>query len=123
MDKLQQTEQNLWRVLNSRCGCVHAMQLNCFETKLPSLKLKTRPKQPLDFLLSDIVLTSGLYYKPMMMVNGDSRVVTKLETSLTDDARVIIYGHHMFIVQGPMLFTNFRNKLECLCLASLSSLV
>ncbi len=43
---------------------------------------------------------SGLYYKPMMIVNGDSRVVNKLERSLTDDARVIIYDRHMFIVQA-----------------------
>jgi len=40
----------------------------------------------------------------MMIVNDDSRVVNKLEASLTDDARVIIYDHHMFIVQatGPL---------------------
>jgi hypothetical protein len=43
------------------------------------------------------VLTSGLYYKPMMIVNDDSRVVNKLEASLTDNARVVIYNRHMFI--------------------------
>ncbi len=36
----------------------------------------------------------------MTLVNDDSRVVNKLETSLTDDARVVIYDHHMFIVQA-----------------------
>ncbi len=41
-----------------------------------------------------------MYYKPMMIVNDGSGVVNKLETSLTDDARVIIYDHHMFIVQA-----------------------
>jgi hypothetical protein len=35
----------------------------------------------------------------MTIVNDDSRVVTELETSLTEDARVVIYDHHMFIVQ------------------------
>ncbi len=35
-----------------------------------------------------------------MSVNDDSRVVNKLETSLADDARVIIYDRHMFIVQA-----------------------
>jgi hypothetical protein len=40
---------------------------------------------------------SGQYYKSMMILNDDSRVVNKLETSLTVDARVIIYDHHMFI--------------------------
>jgi hypothetical protein len=41
--------------------------------------------------------TSGLYYKPITIVNDDSRVINKLETSLIDDARVIIYDHHVFI--------------------------
>jgi hypothetical protein len=36
----------------------------------------------------------------MTIVNDNSRVVSKLETSLTDDARVVIYDHHMFIVQA-----------------------
>jgi hypothetical protein len=43
---------------------------------------------------------SGLDYKPMMIVNDDSRVVNKLEASLTEDARVIIYDHHMFLGQA-----------------------
>ncbi len=47
--------------------------------------------------------TCGLYYKPMTIVNDDSRVITKLETSLTDDARVVIYDRHMFIVQATGL--------------------
>ncbi len=40
----------------------------------------------------------------MTIVNDDSRVVNKLEASLTDNARVIIYNRHMFIVQatGPL---------------------
>jgi hypothetical protein len=42
----------------------------------------------------------GLYYKPITIVNDDSRVVNKLETSVADDARVIIYDRHMFIVQA-----------------------
>ncbi len=49
------------------------------------------------------LMSRGLYYKPVVIVNDNSRVITKFETSLTDDARVIIYVHHMFIVQatGP----------------------
>ncbi len=39
-------------------------------------------------LLRDI---SGLYYKPMTIVNDDSRVAKKLEASLTDGDRVVIY--------------------------------
>jgi hypothetical protein len=45
----------------------------------------------------------GLHYKPMTIINDDSRVVNNLEASLTDDARVIIYDHHMFIVQATGL--------------------
>ncbi len=40
----------------------------------------------------------GLYYKPIMTVNDDSTVINKLETSLTDDPRVVFYDGHMFIV-------------------------
>jgi hypothetical protein len=36
----------------------------------------------------------------MTIVNDDSMVVNKLEASLTDDGRIIIYNHHMFIVQA-----------------------
>jgi hypothetical protein len=43
---------------------------------------------------------SGVYYKLMTIVSDDSRVVNKLEASLTDDARVVIYDRHMFKVQA-----------------------
>ncbi len=36
----------------------------------------------------------------MAIINDYSRVLNKLETSLTDDARVVIYDHRMFIVQA-----------------------
>jgi hypothetical protein len=39
----------------------------------------------------------------MTIVNDDSWVITKLETLLIDDARVVIYNRHMFIVQWPVL--------------------
>jgi len=35
-----------------------------------------------------------------MIVNDDSSIVNKLETSLIDDASVIIYDRQMFIVQA-----------------------
>ncbi len=34
----------------------------------------------------------------MTIVNDNSRVINKLGASLTDDARVVIYDRHMFIV-------------------------
>ncbi len=43
--------------------------------------------------------SSGLYYKHIRIVNYASRVVNKLEALLTDDARVVIYNRHVFIVQ------------------------
>jgi hypothetical protein len=50
--------------------------------------------------LNKSVMICGLYYKPMMIVNDDSIVIYKLEASLTDYAGVVIYDHHMFIVQA-----------------------
>jgi hypothetical protein len=47
-------------------------------------------------------VTCGLYYKPMMTVNDECRVINKLETSLTEDARAVIYDRHMFIVQDTV---------------------
>jgi len=56
--------------------------------------------------------TSGLYYKPMTIVNGGSGVINKLEASLTDNATVIIYDRHMFIVQatGGCTGSGFLNR-------------
>ncbi len=51
-------------------------------------------------------IISGLYFKPMAIINDDSRVIIKLEASLTGDARVIIYDRHMFIVQATDLLLN-----------------
>ncbi len=38
-----------------------------------------------------------------MIVNYASSGINKLKASLNDDARVIIYDHHMFIVQATGL--------------------
>ncbi len=45
-------------------------------------------------------LTSGLYYKHITVVNYDSSVINKCVASLSDDARVIIYDRHVFVVQA-----------------------
>jgi len=47
----------------------------------------------------NLKMSCGLYYKP----DDDSRAVNKLETSLTDDTRVIINNSHMFKVQATDL--------------------
>jgi hypothetical protein len=57
----------------------------------------------------DVIGSSSLYYKPMTIVDDNSRVVNKLEASLTDNAKVIIYGCHMFIVQATGLVNLFIN--------------
>ncbi len=78
-------------------------------------------------------MNSGLYYKPMTIINDDSRVINKLEASLSDDGRVVIYNRQMFIVQATgcmgfppgvnviklfyLLLMTRPNKLECLHLA------
>jgi hypothetical protein len=52
----------------------------------------------------------------MTIINDDSRVVNKLEASLTDDARVVIYNCHMFIVQATdnwsLNLVAFQNNLN-----------
>jgi hypothetical protein len=48
-------------------------------------------------LLRDIC---GLYYKLTTIVNYASSVVSEQSFQLIDDARVIIYDHHVFIVQA-----------------------
>ncbi len=50
--------------------------------------------------------TSSLYYKPITIINDDSSVINKLETSLIDDFRVVIYDRQLFIVQATgVIFT------------------
>ncbi len=44
--------------------------------------------------------TRGLNYKPMTIINDNSGVINKLETSLNDNASVFIYNRRMFIVQA-----------------------
>jgi len=50
----------------------------------------------------------------MTIVNDDSRVVNKLEVSLTDNARVVIYDCHMFIVQATGSSMGLRYILQLL---------
>ncbi len=59
---------------------------------------------------------SDLYCKPMTIVKDNSRVINKLEASLTDDARVVIYNHHMSIVQAKGVYHRveyLKSALTC----------
>ncbi len=42
----------------------------------------------------------GLYYKHITILNYYSSIINKFRASHTDGTRVIIYNHHMFIVQA-----------------------
>jgi hypothetical protein len=46
----------------------------------------------------------------MTIINEDSRVINKLKTSLTDDAIVLIYYCHMFIVQATVSLCHFNSN-------------
>ncbi len=60
-----------------------------------------RHKEEMDNQRVSVILqASGLYYKPLTIVNDNTMVFNKLEASLTDNARVVIYDRHMFIVQA-----------------------
>ena len=41
-----------------------------------------------------------MYYKHTTIVNYTSSIVNKLEALLTDDAKVVIYDRHVFIVHA-----------------------
>jgi hypothetical protein len=49
---------------------------------------------------TQIERASGLYNKHTTIVNDDCSIINKFVSSLTDDARVIIYNHNMFIIQA-----------------------
>ena len=51
-----------------------------------------------------------LYYKHTMIENYAYSIVNKLEALLTDDARVVIYNCHVFIIQA----TDYINY-TCIC--------
>ncbi len=45
-----------------------------------------------------ILTTGGLYYKHITIVNDDSSIINKWLESFTDDTRVIVQNHNMFII-------------------------
>ncbi len=47
-----------------------------------------------------ILISSGLYYKHMTIVNDDSSIIIKWSFKLIDATRNVIYNCHMFIVQA-----------------------
>jgi hypothetical protein len=55
-------------------------------------------KIPRESSLSGTTICS-LYYKPIMIINDNSIIVNKLEISLIDDVRVVIFDRHMYTEQ------------------------
>ncbi len=55
--------------------------------------------------------TNGLSYKHTIIINYASSIVNKLEALLTDDARVVIYDNHVFIVQATNLSKEFLTNV------------
>ncbi len=51
-------------------------------------------------LLQHKVQKCELYYKQITIINYDSSIINKFAASLTDDARVVIDDHYMFIEQA-----------------------
>jgi hypothetical protein len=49
-------------------------------------------------------MLSGLYYKHVPIVNYTPSDINKLKALLNDNARVVIYDRHMFIVQATYHF-------------------
>jgi hypothetical protein len=67
---------------------------------------------------SGLLNISGQYYKHVTIVNYASSGVNKLRASFNDDARVVIYNLHMFIVQATgVIFTTLAEIIDaCLML-------
>jgi hypothetical protein len=57
----------------------------------------------LSFTIVTCLQYSGLYYKLMTIINDNSSITNKLEITLIDGARVVIYDRHMFTVQWLVL--------------------
>jgi hypothetical protein len=49
------------------------------------------------------MLKSTLQYKTIVIINDGSNIINKLENSIIDDAWVVIYNWHMFIVQATVI--------------------
>jgi hypothetical protein len=74
---------NLVDVFNSRSGCKYAMNFLGFVAKLPILKLKTRPKKLLGYLLSAFAFQT---FSSNFIFWGNS--IKKLQTQIYCNATV-----------------------------------
>jgi len=80
---------------------IHKTSLRCYLVRGGSLS-----KVIMTLFISEpriVKVPCGLHYKHMMIVSYASSIINKLEALLTDHARVVIYDHHVFIVQATGL--------------------
>ncbi len=55
---------------------------------------------------------SGLHYKHMRIVKDISSIVSEQSFLLINDARGIIYNHHMFIIQATGAYIRMGKVIE-----------
>ncbi len=60
----------------------------------------TADSKPVKQEVNITVILPPLVFPAITIINDNSRVVNKLETSLTEYTRVVIYDCHMFIVEA-----------------------
>ncbi len=99
--------QNLKKVLKKKCIFEHYREVWTFLWPFHSCPLYAYVS------VTQICIFSGLYYKQMTIINYASSIVNKLKALNTDDARVIIYNHHVFIVQATGVLIYHTLKFTC----------
>ena len=75
MDSYELTGQKLCQVFNSRSGCMCDMHSVCYEAKLPSLKMKTQPKQ---LAALNVRLNKGKTLQLIYPMTQNKKVLTQL---------------------------------------------
>ncbi len=65
----------------------------------------------------------ALYYKDITIINYYSSIVDKFGASVIDNITVVIYNHHMFIVQATVSFRNLDPLLKKFLSRSLRAFV
>jgi hypothetical protein len=105
MDKLELTGQNLGRVFNFSSGCVHALLLYFFETKLPNLKVAQTPSR-LSPVSCRAPRLGSLTQNVLIQLNGGRRCLW----NCVDEARVtqnfvddgVSVGHPLTVGQAHL---------------------
>ncbi len=57
-------------------------------------------------------MTSGLYYKRVMILNDNSSIINKWSFKLIDDAWVVIYNRKRFIIHATVLMCTYSFSFQ-----------